>query len=337
MKSKSKLVIPAAGLSSRYSGVPKFLQRHPTGHLMVEKAVLSMGKQLLSEFDEIIVITRQDVLLDEKINAEEMSLQLEREFGLPTRFHLLNFQTRSMVETIVAFIEEQVEDSSFVIRDSDNFVEPSPLPSPIGSNFLVFADLKKFTDISAANKGFVEVDSFGGVIGLVEKEIIGSLIYVGMAGFDSYSRFLYAARVLGDFPPEKYVTDVIRTLVSEGVAFRAVECQLFRDWGTAKEWSREVNSHRQFICDLEGFLASAPNLPRLNTRDLSPTGNLERLRIRLDSFDDAEAIIMTSAMRPEQFPELVSWLASHAMPTEKCKILFASTGVPRTTLGQDLI
>lgn len=335
MKARSKLLIPAAGLSSRYGGRAKFLLRHPTGELMLEKAIMSMGREILAEFDEIIVITRREILEHEDLESSELARQLTNQFDVTTRVHVLDYTTSSMVETLVAFIQDQSEDAPFVIRDSDNFVKPTT--SAIGENFLVYADLNKFTDVSAANKGFVEIDSFGEVIGLVEKEIISNLIYIGMAGFESYSRFLYASKILGESSRESYVTDIIRTLVNEGFGFRALECSSYRDWGTERDWSRECASHLQLVCDLEGYLVHMPNLPQVTVANFTATDKLRQLRDRLARISDATALIITSAVKPDQFSDVKRWLEAHQLPAEKFQIVGASTGVPRRPLGDDAL
>lgn len=333
MKARPKLLIPAAGLSSRYGGRPKFLLRHPTGDLMLEKAVTSMGRDVLSEFEELIVITRGEILEQEEIEPIELALQLSDRLNIPVRVHVLAHATSSMVETLAAFIEDQSDDAPFVIRDSDNYVTPAT--SAIGKDFLVYADLKKFTEISPANKGFVQIDSFGEVIGLVEKEIIGNLIYIGMAGFESYSRFLYASKILGESSRENYVTDVIRTLVNEGFGFQGIECSAYRDWGTERDWSRECSSHLQLVCDLEGYLIDLPNLPQAKVANFRATDKLQLLKDLLERSPDATALILTSAVKPDQFCDVENWLAEHKLQQERFQLIAASTGVPRRTLGEE--
>lgn len=333
MTNSRKLIVPAAGLSSRFGGVAKFLLRHPSGKLMVEAAISSLGRENLLRLDEVVVITRSDLLEANELRSATLEDELATSLGVRARVHLLDSTTRSMVETITRFIETEESDASFIIRDTDNYVglENRNL-NELPPNFLTYADLRKFPSVSAANKGFVQIDGFGQVIGVIEKQIVGPLVYVGTAGFESYSRFLFASQVLGESPSEHYITDIVRTLISNGSPFGAIEAESYFDWGTEGDWSRELIARRQFVCDLEGYLAIVPNSPLPQPADLKPTEHLNDLVHKMRRNPTAEALILTAVFSSEHLDELNDWLSSNGIDLNQARVVNASTGTPKTVL-----
>lgn len=337
MKRKKTLVVPAAGRSTRYSGVPKFLLRHPDGSLMIEKAIGSLGRENLHEVDEVIVVTRSEILIDSAIDASHFSDYLCQRLEIPVRVFELEVETRSMVETIVRCLEEQDEDRPFMIRDTDNFVSIDPARlAEIQENFVVYADLSVFRDVSPVNKGFVQVGSFNQVIGLVEKQIIGKEIYVGMAGFEAYSQFMYASKILGESPSEHYVTDIVRTLIADGATFLAVNASLYSDWGTEVDWSREKAAHQSLVCDLEGYLAEAPGPLGVTADRLQMRPELRRLAAWMQNHKQSQLVVFTSLFESSNFPSVKEWLSQAGIKSSQVQVISGNTGVQRTALWNQL-
>jgi len=329
-----KLIVPAAGRSNRYGGEHKFLLRHPTGRLMLEVAISSIGARNLESLDEVIVISRHEILEDSGLASHNLEIELSDSLGVAVRVHLLDAETRSMVETITRFVETEEQDAAFIVRDTDNFVSlGNENIDTYPANFMTYADLRKFPTISAANKGFLQIDGFGQVIGVVEKQIVGPLVYVGMSGFESYSRFLYASRVLGESPSEHYITDIIRTLISDGLVFGAKEAEDYLDWGTEQDWSREISAHRQFVCDFEGFLADCSPATFQQLDRVVPTQALKDLSSRMRQNPRFGAVVFTSIFPPESFPNLLTWLAKNGLDEQRINLVNAPTGTPKTLLG----
>jgi hypothetical protein len=170
---------------------------------------------------------------------------------------LLEEPTASMVDSIAAGIETMSIDGPIVVKDSDNLValDSNEL---IGRNFLVYAELEKFTSVKVANKSFVEIDSQGFISNIVEKRIISAEINSGLIGFQSASDFLRAMQKVSG-AREKYVSDIVRYLLGDGEVFWGQSASDYIDWGTLIEWKRYCSTFATIFVDIDGVLVTNEN------------------------------------------------------------------------------
>ncbi len=247
------LIIPAAGLSTRYSlSRPKFLLQHPRGLTMLSAGLVGISKY---EFDEVIIVSLNRYFSD--ISEASLSNEVSSVLNCPVKFVLLEEPTASMVDSIAAGIETMGIDGPIVVKDSDNLVtlDSNEL---FGKNFLVYAELEKFSSVKASNKSFVEIDSQGFISNIVEKRIISGQINSGLIGFQSASDFLRAMQKVSG-AREKYVSDIVRYLLGDGEVFWGQSASDYIDWGTLVEWTQYCSTFATLFVDIDGVLATNEN------------------------------------------------------------------------------
>lgn len=274
MSRLTTLLIPAAGLSTRYGlSRPKFLIQHPTGELMISAGLRGLAG---SGFEKVLVVSLERFFQDLEIQL--VADEIKQVLGVPVEFLLLENPTRSMVETISLGIAHLGEDTPIMVKDVDNYIEFSD-HAPNG-NFLVYEDLSENPLVVATNKSFVEFDAFKNLTNIVEKRIISNFINTGLIGFSSSSDFVRAARFLAS-TSESYVSDVLRYLMSEGSSFSAHKAGSYSDWGTLSDWRSYTRDFGTYLVDLdEVILGESHKYARI------PGAG----RVRLDS-ENAEALL----------------------------------------------
>lgn len=247
------LLIPAAGLSSRYGlARPKFLLQHPSGTTMLEAAISGILKIHNNGLSQIVIVTLEEYFHD--IDSKRWRDRIQQDSGLPTSIVFLPRPTGSMVETIIRGIETLDVDGPIMVRDTDSdlaFDENADL-SQI-QNFVAFADLRGYPNVQAGNKSFVDLEQ-GEVVSIVEKNIVSNFAYVGLAKFASASDFV-AGAIESASTGEIYVSDVIRHLLDAKVSFRGIEVSNYEDWGTLSDWQRFVSSFQTIFVDIDGVLS----------------------------------------------------------------------------------
>ena len=90
-----------------------------------------------------------------------------------------------------------------------------------------------------------------------EKEVISDLFSVGGYYFRNPSQFLEfyerLRRDAADWQRELYISDVIGSMILEGIPFQARNVVGYQDWGTIHEWRRSLQSHKAYFVLLDGF------------------------------------------------------------------------------------
>ena len=246
--------------------------------------------------DSAIIVTLQSYV---SANTQrELITAAERVLGCPVRLVLLSEPTSSMVDTIVAGISEMPEDGPIVIKDTDNNVQIFEGQVNSDENFIVSADLRIFDNVPAANKSFVEFDSFGMLSNIIEKRITSSFINTGLMGFASASQFLVANSGIQS-SGERYVSDVIRNMLQSGSAFRVLSAKRYEDWGTHKEWIKTREAYANLVVSLEGVVFSASGEDSL-TRELIPLSRNIQILKKLLSQKNLTLTFMSSRRETER-------------------------------------
>lgn len=247
------LIIPAAGLSTRYAlSRPKFLLQHPNGLTMLSAGLLGLGNY---DFDEVIIVSLSRYFKD--ISVESLSEEVSTVLSCPVKFVLLEEPTASMVDSIAVGIETMSLDGPIVVKDSDNLVALDSNEF-FGKNFLAYAELEKFTSVRVNNKSFVEIDSQGFISNIVEKRVISAEINSGLIGFKNASDFLRAMKKVSG-AREKYVSDIVRYLLGDGEIFWGQSASDYIDWGTIVEWRKYCSTFATIFVDVDGVLVTNEN------------------------------------------------------------------------------
>jgi hypothetical protein len=249
-KTKTTLIIPAAGKSSRYPGMrPKWLLTHPTGNLMIDEVVTSFRHK---DFDRVIITILKDHC--EKYDADEV---LQQVFGDDVEVLILDEPTQSAAETVYKTLEEMSVNGQITIKDSDCLVLSRPLPS---TNHIVGLSVTTKSNIERIQqKSFIIKNDDDIIVDIVEKEIVSNTICLGVYSMDSNDYRRAYNKILDNNVYKKmnemYVSHVVSYLVvCEGILFEYVEAEDFVDWGTKEDWYRELSKNKTYIFDIDGVL-----------------------------------------------------------------------------------
>ena len=248
------LIVPCGGKSSRFPGMrPKWLLTHPDGQLMIQKALHGLE----DKFDQIIIsiIKQHDV----KYSASKILRQALTHLEGKLKICVLDDFTQSASETVDKTLQIMGVSGSFVIKDSDNMVEfVLPLNSNDNQNFIVGLDLKTFKQAGSISN--IQAKSFlkckdNLVLSIREKEVVSSVICVGVYGFSSVEKFHAVYEEMKSCGVgELYISHIVSRSIDGGDRFNYIEAEEYNDWGTFKEWRREQKKYSTYFCDFDGVL-----------------------------------------------------------------------------------
>jgi hypothetical protein len=255
MMMMTTLLIPCAGRSSRFPNMkPKWLLTHPSGALMIEKALEGLT---LDAFDRIII-----TLVKEHDEAYEAALILNQVFAKQPALHtkvelcVLEAFTSSASETVAKTIEAMTITGPLLIKDADNAV-CFPLP-PLPRNFMVGYNVHQHPHISnLPAKSFLVVNEQGLVQDIIEKRVVSHLICLGVYAFEDAQLFLagYRTLVRNHVANELFISHVISYLLSaQTCVFEYVEASAYEDWGTLQEWQKVQAAQQTYFVDVDGVL-----------------------------------------------------------------------------------
>ena len=242
------LILPVAGRSSRYGlSRPKWLLTMPSGELMFE---YSISKLDFKNFSKILLVCLDEHL--KFISADRIKNLLE-EYCKDVEIVVLKNPTSSQSETVFKALESCNLEGPFFVKDCDNQFSFSFS----GESEIATLLLSSETGVNAANKSYVEVDSFSNVKNIVEKRVISNQFCCGGYGFESSQKFRDAFKEIekrNDGPDEIYLSHVIYELLLKGDQFKATIASSFNDLGTSKEYRSFCKKHLTIFCDIDGVL-----------------------------------------------------------------------------------
>ena len=285
---------------------PKFLQSHPSGGTMLSRGV--GGK--LSGIDEIVVITLEEFFLD--ISKESLIKEFKKFSECSVRIVTLRDRTSSMVETIYQGLEILAEEFSFIVKDTDNFIEVSTFLEALSDqpNLLGYFNLNENDSVSHKGKSYVHMNSDGFLTKIVEKSISSNFINTGLVSFRSASEFMsFAEQVLNR--RTSYVSDVIKLMMQNDIKFKTHEIRNYIDWGTLKEWQVFKDSFATFFVDLDGTLLMNSHPLGLHTHQnwLSFKPIEENIQALLKIYERGKAqIVFTTSRSAEYRNEINNYL-----------------------------
>ena len=250
MSKKSVLIIPAAGKSSRYPNMkPKWLLTHPTGRLMIDKVLASVGYE---KYERTII-----TVLREHCEIYDADVIIRQIFGESIDLLILENSTNSAAETVYETIVQCNISGQVTIKDSDCLVEISYSPD---RDHIVGLTVDSTTSIERIQqKSFIIKNDDNVIVDILEKEMVSNIICLGVYSVLSED-FIRAYKKICDSDVYKheneiYVSHVISYLIAcDSRIFEYVEADKFVDWGTAEEWYKEVAKHNTYIFDIDGVL-----------------------------------------------------------------------------------
>lgn len=246
------LIIPCAGRSSRFPGTkPKWMLTHPSGCLMVEKALSGINLEKFSRV--VITIVKPHV---EKYDAD---LVLRQAFGSNVELCILDDFTSSASETIYQTIQKAGITGDIVIKDCDNFVSFN-LSFPVKNSIVGLNLNSKDAYVgNVANKSFLILNEQSLVESIVEKKIVSNTICLGVYCFESAEIFCKAFEILSkkEEIKELFVSYIVQYLLSKHdspVEFKYIEACGYCDWGTLKDWKEYQSNYSTVFIDFDGVL-----------------------------------------------------------------------------------
>lgn len=243
-----KVIVPCCGRSSRFPNQPpKWMLPAYDGRPMICLAV----SQLNFSLDDLVVTILQD-----HEDQFQVTAGLKAAFGRSIRTCILKIPTRSQSETVALTLQQLAINEPFLIKDSDNtFAVDEVLRE---ENYICADSLNNYDSINPRNKSYLQVSRNSLITNIREKVVISDTFNVGGYFFTSPEQFLsYYARLSADkadWNRELYLSDVIGSMILDGVPFHAKYISGYHDWGTVVEWRRAMLDRKTYFVSLDGFL-----------------------------------------------------------------------------------
>jgi dTDP-glucose pyrophosphorylase len=203
------------------------------------------------ELEDLVV-----TILEEHEKQFEVTKGLERAFGRPVRTVVLGQRTRSQPETVIRTLEALSLTEPFLVKDSDNVFALPALGQD--HNYVCVESLNHFDSINPRNKSYLQTDAQGNVTNIREKVVISDTFNVGGYYFTDPAVVLEHYRRLdeakAEWNRELYISDIIGSMILEGIPFRARQVTAYQDWGTVHEWRNALLARRGYFVLLDGFV-----------------------------------------------------------------------------------
>lgn len=248
-----KVIVPCCGSSSRYPNMPpKWMLPAADGRPMICAAV---GGLQVDPNDLIVTILRDH---EERFQVTE---GLKNAFGRPIATCILEKPTRSQSDTIAQTLRTLSLGEPFLVKDSDNTFAIDELDQ--SDNYVCVDSLNNYDSINPRNKSYLQVNHNGLVTNIREKVVISDTFNVGGYFFTEPSQFLeYFDRIsanTAEWNREIYLSDVIGSMILDGIPFYSRMVKAYRDWGTIREWQRALLDRRAYFVSLDGFVFERGN------------------------------------------------------------------------------
>jgi len=229
------LIVPCAGLSSRYPGsLPKYLWP-VDGSTMVEVAVGGVAHladkiylAVLAEHDKRWGVAKTLAKAFDYLNAEV--------FVLPK-------VSTGQADTVNQTLHHFKMQGPFFVKDSDSCFWPTgDVVNTVlnGVCCCPVSDYPHLLDLGA--KSYVQTNDQGLLVGVMEKQVVSGLFGCGGYLFEGVDEF-YRAYAEMEMRGERYLSFVVESMLSNGVIFHPIPCHGYRDYGTFESWEWTIH-HR---------------------------------------------------------------------------------------------
>ncbi len=291
-----EVIVPAAGLSSRFPGMkPKYLLYDYKHDLMLKNAI----EPYLSYYNHKITV---GILKEhnDKYNAE-MFIRND----LPkVNVVILDEPTKGPADTVYQIIKKSGKinlNDDLLIKDCDSFFEHNVSKGNYvcTSNIADHQVLKRL-----ASKSFVIANDQDIITNIIEKNVVSDTFCVGGYKFESVKMFMNAFEHLSTMTNEIFVSHVIQHCLSNGHTFVRKNVFNYIDVGTAEDWF-EYNDKPVIFCDIDGTLVVSQGRYGKNNFHESPIVLEENVKRILEWQERGAQIVFTTA-RPSEFREVTS-------------------------------
>lgn len=283
-----EVIVPAAGLSSRFPGMkPKYLLYDYKHDLMLKNAIAPY----LGKYNITIGILKEH---NDAYNAE-----LYIKSDLPeVNVVILDEQTKGPADTVYQIIKKANLNSmsEMLIKDCDSFFDHDV----IEGNYVCISNIADHVVLKRlGSKSFVIANNQDIITNIIEKSVVSDTFCVGGYKFDAINKFTHAFEQLSKMTDEIYVSHVIQYCLMNGQTFIRKPVTNYIDVGTAEDWF-EFNDKPVIFCDIDGTIIKSQGRYGENTFFDVPIILEENVKRMLEWQVRGAQIIFTTA-RPEKY------------------------------------
>lgn len=220
-----EVIVPAAGLSTRFPGLPpKYILEDTNGKFMIENAI----EPYIGKYPITIII-----LMEHEIKYGITHKLFDR-LGDNVGFKILDNPTRGPADTVNQLLVDFERNDSILIKDCDSYFSHTP----IDDNYMC-VQYMPIIDRRFANKSFCVMEG-DNVRTVVEKSIASRYYNVGAYKFNSMLQYQMAYNSI-EFDGEQFISAVVNKSIEQGHQFKIVTVSDYTDVGTIDEWVSNLN------------------------------------------------------------------------------------------------
>lgn len=242
------LLVLCAG-SRKINHLPVFLNKHPDGKLLAEKAIEGIFAETYQRI--VYVITK---FIDQEYDAKKKLLS---GIGRGIEVVCLLEETNGPADTVFQAIKYAGISGEFAVRDCLNSIE---IEKNIYGNFISGLDLTLYNQdvYKVRTKSFIVVNEQNQILDIIEKSFRSDVISVGLYGFKNTDDFFMAYEKLSDssYPMKKlYLSNIISFLI--GYSQRVYHCipvTKYEDWGSLEMWNQLQHEYAACIVDADSMV-----------------------------------------------------------------------------------
>jgi len=277
-----EIIVPAAGLSTRFSGHrPKYLLYDYKNELMLKNAVA----QFIGTNHHITIgiLAEHDV----QFNASSHIFA-----AIPgCSIVLLKERTKGPADTVYQILERIGQESPFLVKDCDSYFI-SDIPD---NNYVCVSHISNHEILKKlASKSFVKYNDQGIITDIVEKQVVSDTFCVGGYKFNSMKKYMETFQKLSAKTDEIFVSHIIQDMLMNGETFITNNVRSYVDVGTQADWE-EFNNKPVIFCDIDGTLIKAQSRFGKYNYDTDPIvleGNYNRI---MEYYQNGAQVIFTTA------------------------------------------
>jgi hypothetical protein len=286
-----EIIVPAAGLSTRFPGMkPKYLL-YDYKHDMMLMNALRLYRQQGYRMHIGILKEHQD--------KYDVIKQIQHEWCDNIKYVIIDKPTRGPADTVYQIIKKSNinTETPILIKDCDSFFGHDSS----GDNYICVSKIYEHEVLKKlASKSFVTSNDQGIITDIIEKQVVSDTFCVGGYKFSSAGMYLRHFETLTN-TGEVFVSDVIQNCISKGFVFTEKRVFDYVDVGTAQDWF-EHNDKPVIFCDIDGTIIQAQS--RLDLESKKPVVPLENNIKRLLELQEQGAQFIFVTARETQYKSI---------------------------------
>lgn len=222
-----EIIVPAAGLSTRFPNMPpKFLLKDENGDMMIKKAL----QPLINHTITIGVLQKHC----EEHNA---LYQLVNELvDFDVSFVTIPEVTKGPADTVYQILKAiDISDTDFLIKDCDSYFNHEIK----SGNYVCVTKVQQHDVlISLGAKSFVVTNEQGIITDIVEKNVVSDTFCVGGYKFSSTAKYIDTFERIERGVNEIFVSHIIQDYLMSGELFFENVVTDYYDVGTLNDWKK---------------------------------------------------------------------------------------------------